>query len=220
MVKLSINSEFRNLWPEVKLVCISCEVSMSEKDERLWEKIDELSAKIRSSRKIEDVSRLPAISSSRKAYKALGKDPARYRLSAEALMRRVIKGNSLYQINNVVDVVNLASVTSGFSIGGYDLDRIEGNITLGVGHTNEPYAAIGRGELNIESLPIMRDDKGAFGSPTSDSVRTCVTMETKRFLMVYFGFGAHDELNEAAGFGVSLLTEFAGAKNIERILIE
>lgn len=92
MVNISINNEFRSLWPEIKLTCIACEVRMIKKDEGLWEKIDEWSAKIRASRRIEEVSQLPAISSSRKAYRALGKDPARYRLSAEALMRRVLKG--------------------------------------------------------------------------------------------------------------------------------
>ena len=219
MVSISISDEFRNLWPEVQLACISCDVSMLEKSDGLWKKINEWSTEIRSSLKMEEVSQIPAIASSRKAYRALGKDPARYRLSAEALMRRVIKGNDLYQINNVVDVVNLASVKSGFSIGGYDLDNIEGAIKLGVGKTDEPYEGIGRGELNIESLPVLRDSLGAFGSPTSDSLRTSVTMHTKKFLMVYFGFGAYNELNKAVDFSISLLADFANAQNIEQFTI-
>ena len=69
--------------------------------------------------------------------------------------------------------------------------------------------AIGRGELNIENLPVLRDESGAFGTPTSDSVRTSVTLNTKRFLMVFFGFGANEKLNEAVHLAKTLLGEFA-----------
>lgn len=219
MIEISISEEFRKAWPNVKLECLACNVTMVEYNALLWEKISEVCSEIRASRKMDEVSQFPAISTSRKAYKALGKDPARYRLSAEALMRRVIKGNDLYQINNVVDVVNLASVSSGFSIGGYDLDKIDGQIELSIGRADDVYEGISRGELNIESLPVLRDSKGAFGSPTSDSERTSVTMNTKRFLMVYFGFGAHDELEKASDFGQKLLLNFTSATNIERFTV-
>jgi DNA/RNA-binding domain of Phe-tRNA-synthetase-like protein len=99
------------------------------------------------------------------------------------LLRRVFKGKGLYQVNNVVDLLNLTSVKSGFSIGGYDVGKIEGEIQLSIGKAGEPYKAIGRGELNIEFLPTFRDQKGPFGSPTSDSVRTMITPKTEQFLM-------------------------------------
>jgi DNA/RNA-binding domain of Phe-tRNA-synthetase-like protein len=99
---------------------------------------------IASTLQIEDISQIPAISASRKAYKACGKDPARYRLSAEALLRRVVNRNEIYQINNVVDLLNLVSISTGFSIGGYDADKIDGDIIYGIGKPNEPYIGIGR----------------------------------------------------------------------------
>ena len=220
MVPISILPAFREKWPSMKLACLECDVNVEKLNEKLWEKINELSAELRISKKIEDISKTPSIAASRKGYKALGKDPARYRLSAEALMRRVIKGESLYQINNVVDIVNLASVTSGFSIGGYDVSCIDGEVELGIGSENEPYEGIGRGELNIEFLTVLRDKHGAFGSPTSDSLRTSVTKKTQRFLMVYFAYGAHSELNNALDLSEKLLCNFAAAKNIERYTIE
>jgi len=140
-------------------------------------------------------------------------------LSSEALLRRIVKGSDLYYINNVVDQLNLVSISTGYSIGGYDADKIEGNVEFGIGRLNEPYIGIGRGELNIEGLPVFRDLKGAFGTPTSDSERTMVTEKTKKFLMVIIGFGANEKLNEASKMAVSLLKEFAGADKIEMNII-
>lgn len=209
MTTITIDKTFAEKWPQMELRVIDCPVQICEHNEALWNKIEELSLELRNSINIEDISQQTAINSSRKAYRAFGKDPARYRLSAEALMRRVVKGNSLYQINNVVDIVNLVSATTGFSIGGYDADKIYGAIHLGIGKANEPYEAIGRGEFNIENLPVLRDNNGAFGSPTSDSVRTSVNLNTKQFLMVFFGFGARNELNKALELAQTLLNQYA-----------
>ena len=163
---------------------------------------------------IEEISKLPAIEASRKAYKACGKDPARYRLSAEALLRRVISGKGLYQINNVVDQLNLVSIVTGFSIGGYDADNIEGEICFGIGLADELYSGIGRGELNIENLPVFRDELGAFGTPTSDSQRTEVSSNTKKFLMIMIDFGSDDRLENAKQMAIRLLKEHCQARNI------
>jgi DNA/RNA-binding domain of Phe-tRNA-synthetase-like protein len=136
-------------------------------------------------------------------------------LSAEALLRRVVQGKGLYRVNNVVDLLNLVSVSTGFSIGGYDAEKIAGEVVFGIGRENEPYEGIGRGELNIESLPAFRDNLGAFGTPTSDSVRTSVTWNTKRFLMIIIDFGALPELEDATELAVNLLKKYAGATNME-----
>lgn len=201
--------------PQLKLSCIECNVEVSTKNSVLWDKIqakiDELNQKI----KVEEISQMPTISASRKAYKICGKDPARYRLSAEALLRRVVKRGELYQVNNVVDCLNLVSISTGFSIGGYDVSKIKGEAVFGVGEKDEPYVGIGRGELNIEFMPVFRDDEGAFGTPTSDSVRTSVTDETRRFLMIIIDYGASDLLDEATEQAVGLLREYATAVDFQ-----
>lgn len=185
------------------------------------ESIDELIAEIiskitqiRQTLVVEDISKISVIDAARKAYKACGKDPARYRLSAEALLRRVVSGKELYQINNVVDQLNLVSITSGFSIGGYDAAKIQGDISFGIGVAGEPYRGIGRGELNIEGLPVFRDGLGAFGTPTSDSQRTEVSGQTSRFLMILIDFGGDDQLETAKQMAISLLKKYCRATNI------
>jgi DNA/RNA-binding domain of Phe-tRNA-synthetase-like protein len=200
--------------PELELSCIECDVEIQEKNNDLWNDILDKIKEINSELKVEQISKIPAIQASRKAYKLCGKDPARYRLSAEALLRRVLKRKEIYQVNNVVDLLNLVSISTGFSIGGYDAFKIEGDIEFGIGEKDEPYEGIGRGELNIEFMPVFRDNKGAFGTPTSDSVRTCVSSETKRFLMIIINYGA-TSLSLATEMAIELLQKYATAQKIE-----
>lgn len=200
--------------PKLELSCIECDVVIQEKNDNLWNDILAKNDELNSELKVEQISQLPAILASRKAYKVCGKDPARYRLSAEALLRRVLKRKEIYQVNNVVDLLNLVSISTGYSIGGYDVLKIIGDIEFGIGQKDEPYEGIGRGALNIEFMPVFRDAKGAFGTPTSDSVRTSVSSETKRFLMIIINYGA-TSLSLATEMAVELLQTYARAKNIE-----
>ncbi len=215
MQGFSITEALKDKIDAVELLCIECDVQPEEKNESLWERINEKIRELISELKVEDISKLPAIAASRKAYKACGKDPARYRLSAEALLRRVLKRHEIYQINSVVDALNLVSISTGFSIGGYDADKIEGIAVFGIGEKDEPYNGIGRGELNIENMPVFRDREGAFGTPTSDSQRTSVSLNTKRFLMVIIDYGSSGLLSKAGELAVELLRNYAGATNVE-----
>lgn len=215
MQVVEISEELVSAVPTLQLSCIECDVEIQEKNDHLWEEIIAKISELNRSLKVENISKLPAIAASRLAYKACGKDPARYRLSAEALLRRVVNRNELYQVNNVVDALNLVSISSGFSIGGYDANKIKGKAVFGIGKKDEPYEGIGRGELNIESMPVFRDELGAFGTPTSDSVRTSVTMETKRFLTIIIDYGSPESLSNATQLAENLLTRFAKATNFE-----
>jgi DNA/RNA-binding domain of Phe-tRNA-synthetase-like protein len=137
----------------------------------------------------------PQILATRAAYKALGKDPARYRGSAEALLRRVIAGKGLPRINAVVDIINLVSVESRLPIGLYDLAHVSGEIVFRAGRAGETYKGIGKYDLNLEGLPVFCDVLGPHGSPTSDSERTMVTSETRNVLAVIITFGGKEGLD-------------------------
>jgi DNA/RNA-binding domain of Phe-tRNA-synthetase-like protein len=215
MIPISIDETLKVKCPDLKLGCIQSDVIVEKEYPNLLDSIQKTIADIRSNLKIEEISKLPPIAAARKGYKLTGKDPARYRLSAESLLRRIVKGNDLYKINNVVDLLNLVSIKTGFSIGGYDVSKITGKAILGIGNENEPYEGIGRGLLNIHQMPIFRDDLGAFGSPTSDSARTMVSENTKTFLMVFFSFGGIDQLDEAMEMATDFLNRFASAGNLE-----
>ncbi len=220
MQEISISAELKSRCPNLRLGCILAEVTVDESCRGLLMEMNDRMKQINQFLVIEEISKQPAIEASRKAYKACGKDPARYRLSAEALLRRVVSGKGLYHINNVVDQLNLVSIATGFSIGGYNADRINGNVIFGIGGSNEPYSGIGRGELNIENLPVFRDELGAFGTPTSDSLRTEVNQQTQRFLMILIDFNSFDLLNDALLLTERLLKSYCSAKIIEIKTIE
>ena len=134
------------------------------------------------------------ILATRAGYKALGKDPARYRGSAEALLRRIIAGKGLPEINAVVDIINLVSVESRLPIGLYDLAHVRGDIVFRAGRASETYKGIGKYDLNLEGLPIFCDSLGPHGSPTSDSERTMVTSDTTHVLAIIISFSGDNSL--------------------------
>lgn len=168
------------------------------------------------------VASLPTVAATRAAYRALGKDPARYRPSSEALLRRIAQGKELPRVNGLVDAGNLASVCAALPIGFYDLGKLQPPIRLRPGMPGESYEAIGRGPLNLAGLPLLADALGPFGSPTSDSARTSVQDDALEALFVVFCFGdaesAHDALAvvgeaiAAAGIG-RLTTRWSVAGN-------
>ena len=194
---ISIDPAFKKLCPDIKLGILAAKIKTAPRSADLntliAEGLKEQAERLGDTAAIKE---LPVIQATRLAYKSLGKDPSRYRPSSEALLRRTVQGKGLYEVSNAVDALNLVSVKTGFSIGGYDLEKINGPITLRRGAT-EPYEAIGRGGLNIEGLPVLFDLSGPFGSPTSDSVRTSVSDLTCHFLMVFFDFDGKGPLEAA-----------------------
>src|SRR5712692_5625463 len=162
----------------------------------------------------------PQILATRSAYKALGKDPARYRGSAEALLRRVISGKGLPQINAVVDIINLVSVESRLPIGLYDLAHVSGDIEFRAGRAGESYKGIGKYDLNLEGLPVFCDALCPHGSPTSDSERTMVTSETKQVLAIIISFGGSDGLERWMQRLKELFQNYAAGKEIQITIAE
>ena len=164
---------------------------------------------------------IPSIADSRAAYRRMGQDPNRYRPAAESLLRRVAAGKGITTVNNMVDILNTVSLISGISIGGYDAGKISGDISFGIGSEGERYEGIGRGEINIANLPVFRDLTGAFGSSTSDSVRTMVTHETTLFMMVLPRFEEMgNDIAPTLMLARELLDEFGYPKRIESWTVE
>lgn len=161
----------------------------------------------------------PALEASRKLYRKLGKDPSRYRISSDSLMRRIIKKKGIYYVNNVVDINNLISLETLWSIGAYDYEKLQGELTYGVGQKEDHYEGIGRGLLNIENLPVLSDDLGPFGSATSDSLRSMVTDNTRDLLMVIHGIGQDDQMIQTLDKMVGYLKVYASAEDVETMII-
>lgn len=218
-MKVSISSYVRESCPSLQAGIIRANVINSPTGDELWDELQAEAARIASVYATDTLSQRPAIAGTRKAYKTFGKDPARYRVSSEALCRRAIRGLDLYRINTLVDLINVVSMRSGYSIGGFDASRIEGDMTLGVGTADDVFHGIGRGILNIEGMPVYRDNVGGVGTPTSDEERTKITLETTQLLITINAYAPEMPLEECIQWTIELLKKYAQATDIESYII-
>lgn len=210
-----ISPEVAAAAPQLKEIIIEADVKNPPTSDELWAEITRAASELKASLPMEMVNKRPAIAATRAAYKALGKEPNRYRPSAEALSRRCVKGLELYRTLTIIDLINLVSIVTGHSIGAFDRDAVVGDVVeLGVGREGEPYEAIGRGQLNIACLPVFRDAVGGIGTPTSDNDRTKLTEHTRRLLVTLNIYGSGDVSDEETVALIRrLLEKYASATN-------
>lgn len=219
MIAISVSSAFSSRGIAVELGCLQGRVTVARDCPGLAEALETEAQAALGRLGGDPPSADPAVAATRKAYRTLGKDPARYRPSAEALMRRIQQGKGLYRVNTVVDGVNRISVGSGFSIGAYDVDRLLPPLLFRPAAAGESYAGIGRGPLNLEGLPVLADAEGPFGCPTSDSERTRIGEATREVLLVLFGFGGVSGLVPATELALDTLARYAAGTGFEKAFL-
>ena len=216
MKHLQIDQNMKALWPATRVGCFQYQVQVEKKNEAMWTYLKkDIFKKTKDAIFDYGINEIPNIKESRQAYKAFGKDPSRYRVSSEALIRRIGQGKGLYEVNTVVDVNNLISIQSGFSAGSYDASRIGEELILRVGREYETYKGIGKDEIKIDGLPVLADDEGAIGSSTSDSERAMITGDTTEVLTLIYSFSENQDLERAMEYGNAYLEKYAGAKNLQ-----
>ena len=209
-MKIIVSEEIESVCPTFVGACVEANVVNTPYCQELWEEIHTLGEKYKETLTTESLKEMSGIAATRKVYRACGKDPSRYRPASEALIRRMLQGKELYQRDTLVDLVNLASIAYGYSIGGFDADKFEGDtLTLGVGKAGEPYEGIGRGMINIEGLPVYRDKTGGVGTPTSDNERTKMNIDTTHLVVLINGYdGDEQHVRENAEYIIQLLKKY------------
>lgn len=212
-MEIRVGREIKEVCPDFVGACLEAVVTNSAHSDALWAEIAEWGEKYRERVTTTTLKQLSPIAATRRVYRACGKDPSRYRPAAEALIRRLLQGKVLHEVNTLVDLINLASIAYGYSIGGFDADRIRGGmLTLGVGQADEPFEGIGRGVVNIEGLPVYRDEEGGIGTPTTDHERTKIRPDTSRLLVLINGYdGDEAKVRENAEYIRQLLRKYAGS---------
>ena len=218
-MKVEVSTEMHAVCPDFVGACITANIKNTEYSADLWREIDALGDECRQTLTTESLKTMESIQATRRIYKLCGKDPSRYRPSGEALVRRVLQGKKLYQIDTLVDLINLASMKFGYSIGAFDADKFRGEtLTLGIGREGEPYEGIGRGMLNIAGLPVYRDSTGGVGTPTSDNERTKVTLATTHLLVLINGYdGSEQGVTDTAEYIMQLIDKIGRASCRERV---
>lgn len=215
MYSMQIDPALFETYPEIRLGCLTFDAQVRPSDPDFWTYLDnDILPVIRQNIEGKEWNEIPGIRGSRAAYKAFGRNPGRYRVSSEALLRRVRRGDELYHINSVVDVNNLISVESGLSVGSYDLAEIDGPILLRKANSGEGYRGIGKDFLDLENLLVLSDQAGIFGSSMSDSTRAMVTESTSRVLVVIYCFESAIDLDALLSRAKDAFVRYAGAQNV------
>jgi DNA/RNA-binding domain of Phe-tRNA-synthetase-like protein len=212
-MRIVVSEEIKQVCPEFVGAAVEAQVVNSPYSQELWDEIHEWEERYRRELTTDSLKELSGIAATRRVYKACGKDPSRYRPASEQLIRRMLQGKELYQIDTLVDLVNLASIVYGYSIGGFDASKMVGDtLTLGIGREGEPYEGIGRGPLNIASLPVYRDAAGGIGTPTSDHERTKLELSSRRLLAIVNGYdGNREQTTACAQYIQELLKKYAAS---------
>lgn len=133
-----------------------------------------------------NITDLEGIKEWRQVFKQTGKDPNRYRHSAEALYRRIKKQNYLTAVNSAIDVNNFFSMKYQIPIGIYDIEKITGDVTITIGQENDEYIGLNGRANSLNNLIVSTDQVSPFGSPFVDSERTAVTEATKNTLQIVY----------------------------------
>lgn len=211
---LILHSSLIDRWSETRLGCLLYTVNVYSKNTLLWQELEKnVCPRLKTLLETTPLADMPNLSESRRAYKAFSKDPGRYRVSSEALYRRVRQGKELYQINSVVDANNLISLETGFSLGSYDLAHINEKIYFRLGKPGEVYPGIGKSSIDLENMPLLADAQGAFGCPTSDSTRAMITAESHEILTVIYAFSGRMALEKALSTAVFRFETYASVKS-------
>src|SRR6202166_1478292 len=213
-MKLSIDSGLKKKCPTVALGCVTAHVRTGDSSLELLAELDLCEGGILKNADPRAILETPAISAARAGYRALGKDPARYRGSAEALLRRIISGKHFPSINCLVDIINLVSVESRLPIRLYDLAKAQGDIVFRVGRRDETYKGIGKFDLNLEDLPVFCDAVGPHRSPASDAERTMVAPSTESVAAILISFSGPQPLEVWCRRMTGLMERYAEGREL------
>lgn len=221
MINVNIDNAIVQACPDMRIGLISATVVNGPTSDALWEEIEATAQEITQQYELLQLNQRPAIAGTRNLYRRLGKDPSRYRVSSEALCRRIIRGLGIYRLTTLIDVVNLVSIKSGYAISGLDRDRIVGDrLTMGVGRADDVFNGIGRGTLNIEGMPVYRDAAGPIATPTSDEERTKFTDGTVHVQININAFAPEMPIDEAVAWMARLLKKYAHGHDIETAIYD
>lgn len=216
---IAISTELKELWPDTTLGILEYEVDVIPSSAELLQYFDSKISQLSETYALDTIVKNPHIAATRLAYKAFGKSPHEYRNAAEAMLRRIVKGNGLYHINNVVEINNLISVSSGYSIGSYDASQLSDFIELRVAEDGAHYEGIGKSSVNIGRLPVLYDEWGAFGNPTSDSQRAMIRPGKRTVVSVIYSFDGKDSLKTWMEQYAKELHQQLGVTNIETWIV-
>ena len=215
-----ISNDLKNLLPNFSVIAYEIDFESDfdamNKSKEVDDYLEKLYTLVSSKYNYDEITKIPKLKQTRDGYKKMGKDPSHTRPACEALLRRVVKGNNLYRLGDVIDLGNILSIETLRSVCVVDKDRLVNDVVIRLGTKEDIYEGINRGLINVTNIPVYTDEIGPFGCPTSDTLRTCVTSSTKSILVMIICF---DEIEKDVDEQklISLYQTFTKIKNIRKI---
>lgn len=215
-----ISNDLKNLLPNFSVIAYEIDFESDfdamNKSKEVDDYLEKLYTLVSSKYNYDEITKIPKLKQTRDGYKKMGKDPSHTRPACEALLRRVVKGNNLYRLGDVIDLGNILSIETLRSVCVVDKERLVNDVVIRLGTKEDIYEGINRGLINVTNIPVYTDEIGPFGCPTSDTLRTCVTSSTKSILVMIICF---DEIEKEVDEQklISLYQTFTKIKNIRKI---
>lgn len=212
-MKIKIDEKLKTYLPSFSILAFTFEYD-GYINNALKERVRKEETKIREEYSLPEVLNIPLIKTGRDSYKKLKKDPSHTRLASEALLRRIVKGMNLYAVNPLVDTGNLLSIILFRPTAVFDMEKINGDILIRLGRESDEYTGIGRGKINVDNIPVYEDATGPFGSTTSDTERTMITIKSKKILFFVIKFDNQID-KDIIALVKKTYTKYCDVKNIK-----
>ena len=187
-MNITVKKDILDIIPNYTLIAYKFKIDVKDSDNAIFDCVKELEKEYENVT-LEELINMPMIKECRDGYKKFKKDPSRYRVACESLARRLVKHLGLYYVNNAVDIGNILSIKIQRPVAVLDFDKVLGDVNIRLGRSDDDYEGIGRGKINVENIPVYVDEVSPFGSPTSDTLRTSISNDTKNILLFVNCFG-------------------------------
>lgn len=160
-VKFIVSTEVAELFPDLRIAILTVrQMDNHGEDSELQQLKEQAALKIYNEHTYETLSKLAQIEAWRDAYRAFGVNPKNSRPTAEAFLRRLTKGESFPTISKAVDSYLLVETEYFLPVGGYDLEKLQGDIVLRRSPGAESFVPIGgvAEELTRPGEVVYTDD--------------------------------------------------------------
>lgn len=214
-MKLSISSDIFKKHPKLHVgIVVSENIDNTGSDDKIYTLLDDIQNLIKLDFVPEDLAKHHLISPWRAAYSDFGSKPSKYNSSVEALMKRILKGDKIPQINKFVDIYNFLSLKYIIPMGADDLDNVEGDIQLTIAKGDEVFVPLNSDQVENpdQGEVIYRDDRNVLCRRWNyrDCDKTKITDKTKKAILYIEGLPpvTKEKVEEICKEAVQLITMF------------
>jgi len=213
-IDVQLKTQFSDL---TVLTCEVKDVKVEKQNAELEKFKDEITEKVREKYDLDSVKNLPTFRAYRDFFWRVGTDPTKNRPAAEALIRRILGGRTIPQINTLVDAYNLASIKTEIALAAFDADRLKGGLIMRFSEKREKFLGIGMEKpmiLKGGEIVVSDSEKLVAIYPYRDADSTKITEKTKNVLLLVCGVpGIGDEtLQDASQVALEYITRFCGGE--------